>query len=75
MILEIAMLDVIPTQTIEFEKAFAQAQRIISQMPGYVTHELQRCLEKESRYALLITWQTLEDHTISFRQSPAYQEW
>ncbi len=44
-------------------------------MPGYVTHELQQCLEKENRYALLVTWQTLEDHTIGFRQSPEYQEW
>ncbi len=75
MILEIALLDVIPAQTTAFEIAFSQAQRIISQMPGYVTHDLQRCLEKENRYALLITWQTLEDHTIGFRQSPEYQEW
>ncbi|RDC65154.1 antibiotic biosynthesis monooxygenase family protein [Adhaeribacter pallidiroseus] len=75
MVLEIALLDVVPAQTSNFEKAFAQAQQIIARMPGYVTHELQRCLEKENRYALLITWQTLEDHTIGFRQSPEYQEW
>ena len=75
MILEIALLDVIPTRTKEFEQAFAQAQKIICQMPGYVTHELQRCLENENRYALLVRWQTLEDHTIGFRQSKEYQEW
>lgn len=75
MILEIAMLDIIPTQTSEFEKAFTEAQIIICKMPGYVAHELQRCLEKENRYVLLVTWQSLEDHTIGFRQSPEYQEW
>ena len=75
MILEIALLDVIPTQTKDFEQAFAQAQKIISQMPGYVTHELQRCLEKENRYVLLVTWQNLEDHTVGFRQSKDYQDW
>ncbi|QNF33036.1 antibiotic biosynthesis monooxygenase [Adhaeribacter swui] len=75
MILEIAMLDVIPAQTLEFEQAFAQAQKIISRMPGYLSHELQRSLEKENRYVLLVQWQTLEDHTIGFRQSPEYQDW
>ena len=44
MILEIAHLDVIPNQTTEFELAFSKAQEIISAMPGYLLHELQRCL-------------------------------
>lgn len=75
MILEVALLNVIPSQTSAFEKAFTKAQKIISQMPGYISHELQRCLEKENRYVLLVQWQTLEDHTIGFRQSVEYQEW
>ncbi|QMU31287.1 antibiotic biosynthesis monooxygenase family protein [Adhaeribacter radiodurans] len=75
MILEVALLDVIPGQTTAFEEAFIRAQKIISQMPGYISHELQRCLEKENRYVLLVKWQTLEDHTVGFRQSAEYQEW
>ncbi|PSR55444.1 antibiotic biosynthesis monooxygenase [Adhaeribacter arboris] len=75
MILEVALLDIIPNQTVAFEKAFMQAQKIISQMAGYISHELQRCLEKENRYVLLVQWQTLEDHTVGFRQSEEYQEW
>ena len=54
---------------------FAQAQEIISAMPGYVSHQLQRCLESQDKYLLLVQWQKLEDHTIGFRQSPQYQDW
>jgi heme-degrading monooxygenase HmoA len=75
MILEVAMLDVIPSQTRAFERAFAEAQSIISAMPGFVSLELQRCLERANRYVLLVRWRTLEDHTVGFRQSPDYQRW
>jgi heme-degrading monooxygenase HmoA len=75
MILEVAQLDVIPGQEVAFEAAFAQAQAIIASMKGYLSHELQRCVEHGNRYVLLVRWQALEDHTIGFRQSPQYQQW
>ena len=75
MILEVAMLDVRPGQEIAFEGAFREASSIISSMPGYMDHELQRCIETPSRYILLVRWETLEDHTVGFRGSPEYQRW
>ena len=75
MILEVAILDVKPGLAIEFEAAFKTASAIIASMPGYISHELQRCLETKNRYLLLVHWQKLEDHTIGFRQSSQYQEW
>jgi len=75
MILEVAILDVIPTQEKEFESAFAKASGIISSMPGYLSHQLQRCVEKQNRYLLLVYWETLEAHTVGFRGSEQYQEW
>ncbi len=75
MILEVAILDVISGQENEFEMAFAKAQKIISSMPGYSSHQLQKCIEKESRYILLVNWEKLEDHTVGFRKSDQYQEW
>ncbi len=75
MILEVALLDVLPDRTDEFEKAFAEASEIISSAQGYLSHELQRCVEKPERYILLVRWQTLEDHTAGFRGSEAYGEW
>ena len=75
MILEVALLDVKPGETAEFEAAFEKAQNIISSMSGYTSHQLQKCLENPNRYILLVNWQTLEDHTKGFRESPEYQEW
>lgn len=75
MILEVAMLNVVPTRGAEFEAAFAEAKAIIASMPGFVSLELHKCLEHKSKYLLLVRWTTLEDHTRGFRSSPRYQEW
>ena len=75
MILEVAILNVIPGREAQFEDAFRQAQRIISTMRGYRSHELRRCVEATSRYILLVGWDKLEDHTKGFRGSPGYQKW
>ncbi len=75
MILEAAILQVKPGTETEFEETFRRASAIISSMNGYISHELQSCMEAEGKYLLLVQWETLEDHTIGFRQSPQYQEW
>lgn len=74
-VLELAVLDVKAGQESEFEAAFAQAQSIISSMDGYISHDLQKCIENPSRYILFVNWQTLEDHNIGFRESVEYQQW
>ncbi len=75
MILEVAVLDIRPGQEQQFERAFNRAQAIIRSMKGYLSHELQHCVELKSRYVLLVRWQTLEDHTVGFRGSESYQQW
>ena len=75
MTLEVAILDVIPGQEDEFQVAFRKASPIISSMPGYTSHQLQRCVEKQNRFILLVNWETLEAHTVGFRGSEKYQEW
>ncbi len=75
MILEVAILDIRSGLNIEFEAAFQTAAPIIAAMPGYISHELQHCIENSHRYILLVQWEFLEDHTIGFRQSPQYQQW
>jgi len=75
MILEKATLDVTPGREAEFESAFSQASSIIASMDGYISHQLQHCMEAPNRYLLLVQWETLEAHTVGFRGSPEYQEW
>jgi heme-degrading monooxygenase HmoA len=75
MILEVAILHIIQGKTTEFELAFSKAQEIISSMEGYLGHELQKCIEHDHQYILLVKWNTLEDHTVGFRTSAEYQKW
>jgi len=64
-----------PDESADFERTFAEAQAIIASMPGYVSHQLLRCLEAPDQYIFLVHWHTLEDHTQGFLQSTQYQEW
>ena len=75
MILEVAVLNIKPGLNAQFEAAFARAQAIIAARPGYLSHELQKCLEVENRYLLLVQWETLADHTEGFRGSSEYETW
>ena len=75
MILEVAILNVIPNLTTAFEAAFAKAEKIIASMKGYISHQLQKCIENPDKYILLVNWTDLEAHTVGFRTSPEYQEW
>jgi heme-degrading monooxygenase HmoA len=69
------VLPVSVDRSAEFEAAFKVASKIISASPGYLSHELRRCLEAKGKYILLVRWRTLEDHTVGFRGSGSYQDW
>jgi len=75
MILEVAILDIKSGRVADFEAAFKEAEAIISSQNGYISHELQKCLDKDNRYILLVKWQTLEHHTQGFRGSSDYNKW
>ena len=75
MILEAVMLQVKEGMETKYEDAFRNASKIISSMNGYISHELQRCMEVKGKYILLVQWERLEDHRVGFRQSNEYQEW
>ena len=75
MILEIAQIDVKSGLEAEFEAGVAQAAPIFKRAKGCRAMELQRSVEKPSRYRLFVTWATLENHTVDFRESADFQEW
>ncbi|MFQ1064145.1 antibiotic biosynthesis monooxygenase family protein [Bordetella trematum] len=62
------------------QKAFETAARkglenVIAKAKGYIAHELIQDVQDSSHYLLRIQWQTLENHLVDFRQSPAFPEW
>ena len=75
MVLEVALLGVRTGEYEAFEEAFRQASSIIASSKGYISHELQRCIETPGRYVLLVRWETLEDHVEGFRGSELFQQW
>jgi heme-degrading monooxygenase HmoA len=74
-ILEHALLDLVPGQEAAFERAFEEARPHIAATPGFRSLRLERCVERPAQYLLLVEWDRLEDHTEGFRGSPRYEEW
>ena len=74
-ILEHALLPVIPGLEAEFETAFDEARHVIASMPGFVDLTLSRGVESPSSYLLLVHWTSVEAHERGFRGSPEYERW
>ncbi|MFE2720984.1 antibiotic biosynthesis monooxygenase family protein [Kitasatospora sp. NPDC059327] len=77
MILESALLDVVPGQEDAFLAAFTEARPLIAVQSGFRSLTLRRCLDegRGARFLLQVEWETLEDHTEGFRRSAEYQRW
>jgi heme-degrading monooxygenase HmoA len=69
MITEIALLNIRRGESANFEIEFGEAQKIISSMNGYIEHELQKCVEADDKYLLIVRWRNLEDHAEGFRKA------
>jgi len=75
MVLERAQFRIVPGREDEFEQAFEQAKLVIAGARGFLGATLSRGVESPSTFLLLVEWETLEDHTVGFRDSPAFGEW
>lgn len=76
MILEHADIRIDPARAAEFEQAIAHGvSSIIALSQGFKGYKVNRSQENPGRYILMIYWETLEDHTVGFRQSPAFVAW
>ncbi|MEY4980530.1 MAG: hypothetical protein RLZZ352_2800 [Pseudomonadota bacterium] len=76
MILEHADIRIDPARAAEFEQAIAHGvSSIIALSQGFKGYKVNRSVESPDCYILMIYWETLEDHTVGFRQSPAFAAW
>ncbi|MBW8468676.1 MAG: antibiotic biosynthesis monooxygenase [Thiobacillus sp.] len=76
MILEHADIRIDPAKATEFEAAILRgASTVIARAKGFKGFKVNRSIESAGRYILMIYWDTLEDHTVGFRQSPVFAEW
>ena len=75
MITEIAQIEIKPGMEPEFEAGVKKAAPVFQRAKGCHGMELRRSVEKPGRYRLFVSWDTLENHTVDFRNSPDFQEW
>jgi heme-degrading monooxygenase HmoA len=76
MILELADIRIQPGTQAKFDEAIERAIGLtIAKAAGYLGHQLHKGIESPERYVLTIRWNTLENHTIDFRESPAFIAW
>ena len=76
MILEVADIRILPGQQTEFEAALRRGLKLIAgNSKGFRGWKVNKGIENPERYLLMIFWETLEDHTIGFRQSALFAEW
>lgn len=76
MILEIADIRIHPGQNDAFDQAIQRGlKEVIAHAKGCKGFKVNRGIESPERYVLQIFWDTLEDHTIGFRQSEAFTQW
>jgi heme-degrading monooxygenase HmoA len=75
MVLELATIDIKAYSNAEFEANIEKAKLVIAQSKGFLSIEVQHCIEQNNRYILLIKWETIDDHTIGFRASELFKDW
>jgi heme-degrading monooxygenase HmoA len=76
MILELADIRIQPGQQANFDAAIQKGiAEVASQAKGFRGFKVNKGVESPERYILMIFWETLEDHTVGFRQGPLFAQW
>jgi heme-degrading monooxygenase HmoA len=76
MILELADIRILPGRQSDFDEAIQLGlTTILARAKGFRGWKVNKGIESPDRYLLMVFWETLEDHTIGFRQSPLFQQW
>ncbi len=75
-ILEIADIRIPPGQQAAFDEAIQRGlTTVIANAKGVKGWKVHKGIESPERYILQIFWETLEDHTVGFRQGPLFAQW
>ncbi|MGV9864640.1 antibiotic biosynthesis monooxygenase family protein [Rhodococcus koreensis] len=75
MVWEIAQLEIRDGHNEAFESAVAEAVPLLQRAHGCRSMQVQHSVELPQRYRLIVEWNTIEDHTVHFRESEDFQKW
>ncbi|WP_405098831.1 antibiotic biosynthesis monooxygenase family protein [Micromonospora sp. NBC_01412] len=75
MVLEVALIDVMPGHEDTFAAAYAQGHEILATTPGCRSVRMTRGVESPSRFVLLVEWDSVEAHEANFRGTERFTRW
>ncbi len=75
MITEIATILIDPAQADAFEAAVASAAPVLRAAEGSHSMALERVIETPGKYLLRVQWDSVEHHTVTFRESEGFKQW
>ena len=75
MIHEIAYIEIAPERAAAFEAAVAEAAPHFRAAQGCRSFRLERVIEHPAHYRLVVGWDRVEDHMVTFRNSDGFQRW
>ncbi len=74
MVLEVALLDILPGSEPAFRDAYALGREHLQRSRGCRAVRLTQGVETPTRFVLLVEWDSIEDHE-AFRASEAFGAW
>jgi quinol monooxygenase YgiN len=75
MIVEIVELSIQPGSEAAFVDGVRRASDLFATSKGCRSMALHRCLEEENTFFLYVEWDSVDDHMVGFRNSPAFTRW
>ena len=75
MVLEVALIDVVPGQEDDFAAAYQTARSILTGTPGCHSVRMTRGIETPTRFVLLVEWDSVQAHLDNFRATDRFGQW
>jgi len=75
MVLEVALIDVLPSREDDFAAAYSLAHPVLANTPGCRSVRMTRGIESPSRFVLLVEWDSIEAHVDNFRATERFGHW
>ncbi len=75
MIMETAIITVTEGRESEFLAALELGKEVLARATGFQVIHVHQGIERPSTFMLAIGWETLENHTVDFREGPLFPEW
>jgi heme-degrading monooxygenase HmoA len=75
MVLEVAVLEVVPGAEQDFTDAYRGVRDVLTSTPGCRSARMTRGIESPSRFVLLVEWDSVQAHEQEFRATDRFTKW